>query len=58
MIDQGWMIDDGTCDECICGDCWDCAKPIESYGDGKIALVCCCNEGYHIGDADPPEALP
>jgi len=55
MTDQGWMIDDGTCGQCIAGDCWDCDKPNESYGNGEITLICCCNEAYHIGyvEVDP-----
>jgi len=52
MTDHGWMVDDGTCDQCIAGDCWDCEKPHESYGDGVIDMICCCNEGYHISSVD------
>ncbi len=55
MTDQGWMVDDGTCDQCVDGDCWDRTKPSESYGDGETELVCCCDEAYHIGYVDAPE---
>ena len=61
MTDQGWMIDDGTCESCWLGSCWGCTKPVESYGDGqsdpRITLVCCCNEGYHVGYLDLPEEV-
>ena len=56
MTDQGWMVDDGTCTPCVRGQCYRCAKPQEwATDDHGIELICCCNEGYHIGYADPPE---
>ncbi len=57
-LDQGWMVDDGTCDQCMDGDCYRCTKPNEGYGDHGIELVCCCDEAYHIGYADPPRGRP
>jgi hypothetical protein len=51
MIDQGWMVDDGTCDLCVRGQCWQCLEPIEveSPEPGWIWAMCCCNEGYDLG---------
>lgn len=46
MTDQGWMVDDGTCDLCVRGQCWQCIKPMETYGDRETLLLCCCNESY------------
>lgn len=51
MTDQGLMVDDGTCESCWLENCRLCTKPSESYGDGEIALHCCCDEGCHIGYA-------
>jgi hypothetical protein len=52
MTHRGWMVDDGTCDACWTGNCWLCTKPHEAYGDGEIALICCCDDGYRIGSVD------
>lgn len=52
MTDQGWMVDDGTCDECLIGECWDCAKPCDGWDDEGRYQYCCCNEGYHLGHVD------
>jgi hypothetical protein len=37
MIDQGWMVDDGTCDPCLAEECYRCTA---RDGDG----LCCCGE--------------
>jgi hypothetical protein len=41
MTDQGWMVDDGTCDLCVRGQCWQCIKRSD---DGW----CCCGEDYQF----------
>jgi hypothetical protein len=55
MTDQGWMVDDGTCDACVRGDCGWCTKPNEFYRDEGPELVCCCTEAYCLGyvEVDP-----
>lgn len=56
--DQGWMVDDGTCDSCLfgwCGECWD---PHEEFGDSELLVVCCCGEQYVLGRYDPSESAP
>jgi len=50
VTDQGWMVDDGTCDACVRGNHHRCTKAQEwATDDYGVELVCCCNEGYHIG---------
>jgi hypothetical protein len=48
MTGQGWMVDDGTCDPCLDGECWRCLDTYEEGGDGEVIEVCCCNEQYVI----------
>jgi hypothetical protein len=47
-VDQGWMVDDGTCTPCLRGNCHRCADP----QDDGAALICCCDEGHMIS-SDP-----
>lgn len=50
MADQGWMVDDGTCDLCVRGQCWLCLSPVTWPAErGVDQLTCCCNEGYDLG---------
>ena len=57
MTDQGWMVDDGTCDACVDGECWSCSQPVEFIGDDLMCrLHCCCDECYDLGIA-PDEAV-
>lgn len=46
MADQGWMVDDGTCDWCLAGDCHECPDTHDEYGDGETFEVCCCDQAY------------
>jgi hypothetical protein len=54
MSDQGWMVDDGTCDACMDGWCPNCTKPKEVPVDdvylspGETMRICCCSEGQEI----------
>ena len=49
MTDQGWMVDDGTCDECLEGECWRCPDPHEEAGgDGDVLDICCCDAQYIV----------
>lgn len=51
--DQGWAVDDGTCDACF-RDWHDrCSMPQawpDPYEDPEAPdlLLCCCNEGYEL----------
>ena len=59
MTDQGWMVDDGTCTPCVHDNHHRCAEPIEEATDEQgVSLVCCCDEGYHLGWFDPAEEAP
>jgi hypothetical protein len=56
MTGQGWMVDDGTCDPCVHGLCYRCTKVQEwATTDQGFELVCCCENAYHVGYAEPPE---
>lgn len=51
--DQGWAVDDGTCDACFRGDHDRCAKPepcelCADDPDAPPVRFCCCNEGYEL----------
>ena len=47
MTDQGWMVDDGTCDACLYEHCHACTDPsYEGDLDGRLWAVCCCEVGY------------
>jgi hypothetical protein len=44
------MVDDGTCDLCVRGQCWLCLSPVTWPAErGVDQLTCCCNEGYDLG---------
>jgi len=48
MTDPGWMVDDGTCDQCLEQQCWLCPDAHEEGSDGELLEVCCCNEQYIV----------
>ncbi len=48
--DQGWMLDDGTCDPCVRGECHRCTRRAD---DG----VCCCGEDVQFDLATTVEDL-
>ncbi len=48
-LDQGWMVDDGTCDQCFDGDCWACTKPLEENDEEGDWLICCCDQAAFLG---------
>jgi len=53
VTDQGWMIHDGTCDQCVRGQCYQCADPMGwDAGDSVIDMICCCDEGYDISSVN------
>lgn len=44
MTDQGWMVDDGTCTQCLRGRHYRCTRNWDGH--------CCCNEGYQLEESD------
>jgi hypothetical protein len=54
MADQGWMVDDGTCDPCLDRHCWRCPDTHEEAGgDGDVLTICCCDEQYIVSRQAP-----
>jgi hypothetical protein len=56
MADQGWMIDDGTCDACVDGECWACTKPVDFWCPEGRFQHCCCDEAYDLGPVEAADA--
>lgn len=53
--DQGWVVDDGTCDACFRGEHHRCTKPDTSslppdelWEEPVSVALCCCDEGYEL----------
>jgi hypothetical protein len=53
VIDQGWMVDDGTCDACLYTDCAYCPDTHDEFGDAEVLEICCCPEAYVLSRREP-----